>query len=68
MIHHNSACLTLKSFVGDDSTNAVLGVDSDVAEVGQGGGQLDEQVAGEDSHPTHYIILIQMKQGRLKNL
>ena len=54
--------LTLESFIGDDSADTVLGVDGDVAEVSQGGGELDEQVTGQDSHPRHQVLRFKCKK------
>ena len=41
---------TCECLVGDCPSNAVLRVDGHVADVGQRGGQLDDQVTGQDSH------------------
>ena len=45
---------TWESLVGNLSSQSHLrGVQGHVAQVGQGGGQLDEEVAGEDPHHDH---------------
>ena len=41
---------TCKSFVGDPATDTMFRVDGHVADVSQGGGELDDEVAGQDSH------------------
>ena len=46
---------TFKSSVGH-LPHKVVSVESDVAQVGQGGGQLDEEVTGQYTHHGHVTL------------